>query len=251
MACGPTLLASRLHSFRSPNDGVCQATRRPTEVKVASFQLVNFGQMPDVLERPFPTMLLLFHPATYASKVFLPALQELDRVFRSVQLPVSVAALDLTASPAPPESFLREYPSAVAPHLQLILPRSMDGEAGVVDYDGMWSSRALSTAACRLAGPAAEIPVEEIEALELKIQRLRNLLFELLFLEELKPEQASRFQRWFGRQDRAARECRRQQVVKEVEQSIDIYSGHLAFLAGWAQLRMRNSPYVLASSPLR
>eukprot|EP00913_Durusdinium_trenchii_P029725 g27857.t1 len=162
-------------------------------------------------------MLLLFHPAwrlssvtpvesarirlqaTYASKVFLPALQELDRVFRSVQLPVSVAALDLTASPAPPESFLREYPSAVAPHLQLILPRSMDGEAGVVDYDGMWSSRALSTAACRLAGPAAEIP-------------------------ELKPEQASRFQRWFGRQDRAARECRRQQVVKEVEQSIDIYS---------------------------
>jgi len=203
------------------------------EAKVASFQVVNFGQMPDVLERPFPTMLMLFHPATYASKVFLPALQELEGLLRLAQLPVSVAALDLTASPSPPASFLWQYPAAGSPHLQLILPRSLDGEAGIVDYDGPWSSRALSAAACRLAGPAAELPVEEVERLEGQIQRLRDLLFDLLFLEEPRITEASRWQRWFGsRQDgESEREHQRQQMVHELVERIELHSGLEAAIA--------------------
>ncbi|CAE7847614.1 unnamed protein product, partial [Symbiodinium necroappetens] len=134
-------------------------------VSVADFQVVNFGQMPDVLERPFPTMLILFHPATFASKVFVPALRDLEGLLRKAEIPVSITALDLTASPhtkCVQEEREDSKPGrkkttpggtdvarkAVAPHIQLILPRSMDGEAGVVDYDGVWDARSLAKAAC-------------------------------------------------------------------------------------------------------
>merc|ERR1719440_1358601 len=65
------------------------------------FEVVNFGQMPDVLERPFPTMLIMFHPSTFASKIFLPVLRDLADIFKSAGIAVSVAALDLSASPQP------------------------------------------------------------------------------------------------------------------------------------------------------
>lgn len=86
-------------------------------------------------------------------QVWLPVLRELDcastaerplqvyarGILRRAELPVSVAALDVSAAPAPPASFLWEYPAGleacafqraevVAPHLQLIMPRSLDGE---------------------------------------------------------------------------------------------------------------------------
>ena len=157
--------------------------------RVPDFQVVNFGQMPDVLERTCPTMLILFHSAIFASKVYLPVLQDLEGVLRRAEIPVSVAALDLTASPMPPPDFLWEYPAAVSPHIQLILPRSMEGEAGVVDYDGGWNAASLAAAAVRLAGPRApEIPQEEISRLETGIHKLRDLLFELLFLQDLGPQ---------------------------------------------------------------
>eukprot|EP00439_Symbiodinium_sp_Y106_P077437 s242_g16.t1 len=148
----PYLLQRAEHEKQAVGRRVALADR------VADFQIVNFGQMPDVLERPFPTMLILFHPAT--GTVFVPALRDLEGLLRKAEIPVSIAALDLTASPytkcmqqvqpVPPDAFLWEYPAAVAPHIQLILPRSMDGEAGVVDYDGVWDAQSLAMAACRV-----------------------------------------------------------------------------------------------------
>ncbi|CAE7034177.1 unnamed protein product [Symbiodinium sp. CCMP2592] len=121
-----------------------------------------------------------------AHSVFVPALRDLEGLLRKAEIPVSIAALDLTASPVPPDAFLWEYPAAVAPHIQLILPRSMDGEAGVVDFDGVWDAQSLAMAACRLAGPRApEISAEEISRLENGIQKLRDLMFEMLFLQEV------------------------------------------------------------------
>lgn len=153
--------------------------------RVPDFVIVNFGQMPDVLERPFPTILLLFDPATYASKVFVPACRDLAGALQAAGIPVAVAALDLSAGPAPPDNFLWQYPRALAPHIQLILPRARDGEAGVVDYDGRWSVHALAEAARRLAGPhAPEVPAEELGRLERLLERSRDAFFELLFLQE-------------------------------------------------------------------
>eukprot|EP00927_Polykrikos_kofoidii_P078307 TRINITY_DN75149_c0_g1_i1.p1 TRINITY_DN75149_c0_g1~~TRINITY_DN75149_c0_g1_i1.p1 ORF type:complete len:449 (+),score=93.15 TRINITY_DN75149_c0_g1_i1:79-1425(+) len=153
--------------------------------RVPDFSVVNFGQMPDVLERPFPTILLLFDPATYASKVFLPACRDLAMTLQATGLPVAVTALDMSAAPAPPDDFCWEYPRALAPHMQLILPRAKDGEAGVVDYDGRWSIHALAETARKLAGPQAPpVPPEELDRLEVALERHRDAIFELLFLTE-------------------------------------------------------------------
>jgi len=116
---------------------------------VPSFEVLNFGQMPDVLERPFPTMLVMFHPATFAGKVFVPALRDLERLLRRAEIPVSIVALDLSASPVPPDGFLWEYPAAVSPHIQLILPRCMDGEAV------WWTMTVVGRPALWLEQPAA------------------------------------------------------------------------------------------------
>merc|ERR1719409_1180282 len=104
---------------------------------------------------------MIFHPSTFASKLFLPVLRDLAEIFRAAGLVVSVSALDVSASPQPPQEFLWEYPPALAPHLQLVLPRARDGEAGVVDYDGSWNVSALAEAARRLAGPYAPAVPEE------------------------------------------------------------------------------------------
>ncbi|CAE7653313.1 unnamed protein product [Symbiodinium pilosum] len=214
----------------------------PLSERVPDFQIVNFGQMPDVLERPFPTMLILFHPATLASKVFVPAMRDLEGILRNASIPVTVAALDLTASPMPPEAFLWEYPAAVSPHIQLILPRSMEGEAGVLDHDGGWNAHSLAAAASRLAGPRApEIPAEEISRLDNGIQRLRDLLFELLFLQEMPAQDNRRKASWWRRwlhlvphQDPSAvdaAERDRWQAIYQVEQEIDLLHGLDAAIA--------------------
>jgi len=153
--------------------------------RVPGFEVVSFGQMPDVLERPFPTVLLVFNPTTLASKVFLPAMRDVEQLLREAGIAVSVAALDLTASPGPPSEFFLEYPSALAPHMQLIVPRAQDGEAGVVDYDGPWSAGGVLEAARTLAGPRTPgVPVEELARLDERIGLLRDALFDLLFVEE-------------------------------------------------------------------
>lgn len=153
--------------------------------RVPDFQVVNFGQMLDVLARPFPTILLLFDSATLASKIYLPAFRDLEGLLRKSNIPVGVAALDLSASPKPPERFQWKYPSAMSPHIQLILPKAKDGEAGVVDYEGRWSARALGAAARRIAGPhGSPLVEEELGFLDDRIERLRDLLFEMLFVED-------------------------------------------------------------------
>lgn len=243
----PYLLQRAEHEKQAVGRRVALADR------VADFQVVNFGQMPDVLERPFPTMLILFHPATFASKVFVPALRDLEGLLRKAEIPVSITALDLTASPAPPDAFLWEYPAAVAPHIQLILPRSMDGEAGVVDYDGVWDARSLAKAACGLAGPRApEISAEDISRLENGIQKLRDLIFEMLFLQEVPLPDVDR-KAWWSRwlrvpeQDRsaiAAAEKKRWQAVYQAEQEIEILHGLEAAISSCeaALLRLQRGP---------
>lgn len=158
-------------------------------VRTPEFQIVSFTQMPDVLERPLPTLVLLFEPATFASKVFLPAFRDLSDVLRSAGISVSVAALDLSASPQPPDEFLWDFPKALAPHMQLILPRAVDGESGIIDYDGRWSAAALVETARRIHGPyAPQVSEEELHRLEDGIERLRDSLFEVLFLKDTAPK---------------------------------------------------------------
>lgn len=219
--------------------------RRAAETRAASlatgrvpeFAIVSFSQMPDVLERPFPTLLLLFDPATFASKLFLPALRDLEKVFRAAGLQVSVAALDLTASPAPPASFLWEYPGAMAPHLQLILPRARDGEAGVVDYDGRWTAVGLTEAARGLAGPRApDLPMEELARIDALLEALRETLFEFLFVDTRRGTGggAGRPAWWrrvtgFGTKSaeaaEATRQAREKETRAEAEQNLDFTAG--------------------------
>lgn len=167
-------------------------------VWMPEFQVVSFTQMPDVLERPLPTLVLLFEPATFASKVFLPAFRDLSVLLRSAGIAVSVAALDLSTSPQPPDEFLWDFPKALAPHLQIILPRAADGESGIIDYDGRWSAAALVEAARRIHGPyAPQVPEEEVCRLDEGIERLRDSLFEVLFLRDsAQKEQADDSRRW-------------------------------------------------------
>jgi len=169
--------------------------------RVPDFEVVNFGQMPDILERPVPTLVLLVEPSTFASKVFLPALRDLAAALREAGVAVAVAALDLGAAPQPPDAFLWEYPLALTPHLQLILPRAHDGESGVIDYDGPWTAAAIAEAARRMAGPyAPAVPPDEICRLDAGVERLRDMLFELLFVEDGVPVKATKGQTpWWRR----------------------------------------------------
>lgn len=153
--------------------------------QLPGFEVVNFGQMPDVLERPFPTMVMLFDPSTYMSQIFLAALRDLTQVLQVAGVAVSIVALDLTASPQPPPDFLWEYPPALAPHLQLVVPRVRSGEAGLVEYEGRWTATALAEAARSLAGPyPAAVPPEELSQIDARIEKLRDTYFELLFLDD-------------------------------------------------------------------
>jgi len=173
-------LQKRAEAFRQAREA-----REDDEVPthLPGFVVVNFGQMPDVLERPFPTMLMIFDPSTFASMIFLPVLRELSELLRAAGIAVSVAALDVSASPQPSHDFLWEYPPALAPHLQLVIPRMQDGEAGVVDYDGSWNVVALADVARRLAGPyGPAVPPEELARVQSQVERLRDLLFEVVFL---------------------------------------------------------------------
>lgn len=174
-------LQKRAEAFRNANKA-----REDDEVPshLPGFEVVNFGQMPDVLERPFPTMLMIFHPSTFASKLFIPVLRDLSELFRAAGIAVSIAALDLSAFPQPPDEYLWDLPPALSPHMQLVLPRARDGEAGVMDYDGRWNVVALADVGKRLAGQyAPAVPREDLVRLESQLERLRDLLFELVFLD--------------------------------------------------------------------
>lgn len=168
--------------------------------ELPGFQIVNFGQMPDVLERPTPTMVLLFDSSTFMSKIFLAALNDLTKLLQGAGVCVSVAALDLTASPQPPPEFLWEYPPALAPHLQLVVPRARYGEAGLVEYDGRWTAVALAEAARSISGPyPPAVPLEELKKLDARIEQLRDCLFELLFLEGKADASAAGKPSWWRR----------------------------------------------------
>lgn len=186
-----------------------QAAGEPAR-RVPDFTVVNFGQMPDVLESPVPTIVMLYDPSTYASQLLLPALRDLSAALRAAEINVAVAALDLSASPAPPDDFLWEYPRALAPHFQLVVPRAREGEAGVVDYDGRWSAHGLAEAARRLAGPyAPAVPPEEVARIERGLDRLRDVLFDVYFVEGTESKALSKggagfLRRLFGRGDTVA-----------------------------------------------
>merc|ERR1712066_900256 len=76
----------------------------------------------------------------------------------------------------------------LGPHVQLVIPRARDGESGIVDYDGRWSVSAFAEVARRLAGPySPAVPEEELARLESQTEKLRDLLFELVFLEGGEP----------------------------------------------------------------
>lgn len=182
--------------------------------RVPEFEVLSFWQVPDVLERPFPTLLCLFDPETFASALVLPLLRDLEAALRAAGVRVAVAALDLTASPAPPEGFAWQYPRATSPHLQLIVPRAKDGEAGVVDYEGRISAVAFAQAADQLAGERSpEVPLEDLRRMEGRLQELREALFDLAFLEDA-PAQRS----WRGAaKARAEAEAARAQALRAVD----------------------------------
>lgn len=229
--------------------------RRAAEVRAAAlalgrvpdFAVVSFSQMPDVLERPFPTLLLLFDRATFASAVLLPAFRDLEAVFRAAGLKVAVAALDLSALPGPPNSFLWEYPRALAPHLQLVVPRARDGEAGVIDYEGPWTAAALAEAVHGLAGPyPPDVPPEELARLDDGLERLREALFELLFVEDgagPAPRPAGRpWWRRLGRgstagADSEGLEARRHSAAEAAAQLLDLSGGLDRALASCQEAR--------------
>jgi len=205
-------------------------------VRIPAFEVVNFGQMPDVLERPYPTILLLFDSATLASKVFLPALRDLEAAFRSAGLAVSVAGLDLAVVPGPPADFLWEYPRALAPHIQLLIPRARDGETGIVDYDGVWTASGLGQAARKLSGPyAPAVPAEELERLDRLVSELRDTLFDLLFVEDEFPAASSSAgsRPWWRRalargpskEEAAAKAAAVEVARSEAERALDLSAG--------------------------
>ncbi|CAE8712461.1 unnamed protein product, partial [Polarella glacialis] len=118
--------------------------------------------------------------------------------------------------------------------------------AGVVDYDGQWNGQGLAAAASRLAGPRAEeIAPEELRQLDLRLEKLRDLLFELFFLEDgvalADPKGKAS---WFGKKKLSDEEAaaaaalaieRRAEALRPYEAQIDFYHGLDAAVAS-AQL---------------
>jgi len=200
------------------------------------FEIIGFMQMPDILERPFPTIVLLFHADTFSSKVFLPAMRDIFAALKKAGLTVSVAALDLSADPCPPDSFLWEYPRALAPHLQIVIPRARDGEAGVVDYKGRWNATGIVDTARKVLGPGCpRVPQEEIERLDSNIKILFEALFDLMFVEDgtLSPRSSSgqsgstSWMSWVRgqRSSKAPNEAHRSCAMLEAELKLDLQHG--------------------------
>merc|ERR1712130_669625 len=101
-----------------------------SDISVPDFEVVEFQRMADLIELPVVTVVLLFAPGTFASKVFLPTMQDISEMLRANGVPIAVVALDLTGE-AVPEAFSEQYPPALAPYLQIVLPRAAEGEPGV------------------------------------------------------------------------------------------------------------------------
>ncbi|CAE7432690.1 malA [Symbiodinium microadriaticum] len=202
--------------------------------------------------------------------VFVPALRDLEGLLRKAEIPVSITALDLTASP-----HTKCVQEAVAPHIQLILPRSMDGEATlfrscyqeelpahkrslslpprpskacvegdaelhtatpspsekkvvgehvpiIIGNAATFFGPAILAGVQGLAGPRApEISAEDISRLENGIQKLRDLIFEMLFLQEVPLPDVDRK----DRSAIAAAEKKRWQAVYQAEQEIESGGG--------------------------
>lgn len=158
------------------------------EARLPGFEVVSFARMPDILDRPFPTLVFLIDTRTFASQVYLAALPDLARVLVGAGLHVSVAALDLRAEPHPPSMFLWEYAPPLTPYLQLVVPKAVDEEAGVIDHQGSWTALSLVETARKLAGPhAPRVADEEVERLNQGIESFRDALFEAVFVDGRAP----------------------------------------------------------------
>merc|ERR1712113_265067 len=109
--------------------------------------------------------------------------------------------LDLAAEPGPPSAFLWQYPQATAPHIQLVVPRLQDGEAGIIDYDGPFSAAGITHAARKLAGPQApQVSPEDLSRIDAYIEKLFDALFDLLFIEDsTKCSQSNERSSWWRR----------------------------------------------------
>jgi hypothetical protein len=203
------------------------AERRVTqyeEAKVEPFRVVNFGQMPDVIERPGPTMVLLFDPSTFASKVYLPAFRDLANVVKRTGIKCSVAALDMSIDVTVPEEFQWDYPRSLTPHLQLIVPRARDGEAAVIDYDGRWTAVSLFEAARKLDNPyAPKVSNEELAVWDANVDQLRSLLFELYFVEDGICTNTEEQRRWFSR--RGVKRSADADAIDFAKHSVDLGGG--------------------------
>merc|ERR1712086_200340 len=120
----------------------------------------------------------------------------------------------------------------------------MGGEAGLVGYDGRWSIAALAGVARRLQGPyAPAVPPEDLARVELQIERLRDLLFEIVFLEGSTESSGAAMQgagkaSWLGRLFGSGPAKATAQVREDLESKLD-FSGGVAVAVSSCELVLK------------
>uniref|UniRef100_A0A0G4FW09 Transmembrane protein n=1 Tax=Chromera velia CCMP2878 TaxID=1169474 RepID=A0A0G4FW09_9ALVE len=106
--------------------------------------LGGFQKMADVLERPFPTLLLLFRDdgvrrgkgeeKDFFGEANLRLFKRVSELLSKHKVPLAVSALDVS-DPSVPPKFSEAVPASATPWAQLVVPFAKDGEAGLCDID--------------------------------------------------------------------------------------------------------------------
>ncbi|CBZ51042.1 conserved hypothetical protein [Neospora caninum Liverpool] len=148
------------------------------------FRLCTFRDLREVVEQPLHAFLCYLHPDTLASQIVAPLLRDLATLFQRLGVRAQVALVDLS-DPAMPPRMHREFPPALAPHGQLLLPFAFGGQQpAVLDFAAKtWNASDIVRAVAEEV-PSARAALAPAAELDDVSEQLSDCLFSLAFVDE-------------------------------------------------------------------
>ncbi len=115
----------------SPSDQPMKAGFRQR----APFRVIQFRDMPEVIERRKPTLVGMFSD-NYHSSILLNVFREVDKLFEHYNVETGVVVYDVASADNP--DFTSKYPGSLGPYCQLVMPGDR-----LVDYEGPFTVESL------------------------------------------------------------------------------------------------------------
>ncbi|KEP60198.1 UNVERIFIED_CONTAM: hypothetical protein HHA_288710 [Hammondia hammondi] len=183
MLSAPVLLAQ--YHVKKLGERASLARQVAEELMEASdadfFHLCTFQDLREIVEQPLHAFLCFLHPDTLSSQVVAPLLRDVASLFKRLGIRASVALVDLSAGV--PERMQSEFPAALAPHGQLLLPFAFGGQqAAVVDFAELWTAAEIVKAVAAEV-PGAQAAMAHTQELDDICEQLSDCLFSLAFVD--------------------------------------------------------------------